>query len=283
MIIERYLNDDAFARMKSDFEFLLKMFPDFHGELDIAFRGTYFNIYYRGNSLAKVEFLRNGQYRVGMNRAFYNQSKASSDQRFTALVRASEPSRTSLTLPKNLLHPFFQTKYLKDFRSLIKARGYGEEIMLEQTIITDNRDRDDLVIIDRQIQDTQWKERIDLLALEHIEGNNYHFRILEVKLGRNDDLTEKVAKQLQRYVAHITEHFDAYKACYEKVYQQRKELGLHSKPAHQTINITNQVEGSVVVVGYSGLAREALVNLRRIYPDIHVCQFNYSLDLTKCV
>ncbi|NLI11422.1 MAG: hypothetical protein GX425_02060, partial [Peptococcaceae bacterium] len=40
-------------------------------------------------------------------------------------------------------------------RSRIKAINNGEEITFEQMIITDNMDREDLIIIDRQVTDEQ--------------------------------------------------------------------------------------------------------------------------------
>ena len=44
--------------MEDDFKFLLKINEDkdYRGEFDLALRDNYFNLYYKGNSLAKVVF-----------------------------------------------------------------------------------------------------------------------------------------------------------------------------------------------------------------------------------
>ncbi len=59
--------------MKDDFKFLLKMIKDedFIGELDLALRDNYFNLYYKGNSLAKIEFGKGNSYKISINEKFF--------------------------------------------------------------------------------------------------------------------------------------------------------------------------------------------------------------------
>lgn len=45
MTVDRPLKPDYLQRMKVDFAFLLGRLESYNGELDIALRGTYFNIY----------------------------------------------------------------------------------------------------------------------------------------------------------------------------------------------------------------------------------------------
>jgi len=106
------------------------------------------------------------------------------------------------------LHPLFQKKHLGEFCSRIKAINNGEEITFEQMIITDNMDRGDLIIIDRQVTDEQLRlKRMDLLALKQVEARKFGFLVIEVKLGNSPELREKVAEQLDFYVSHIRNQF----------------------------------------------------------------------------
>ena len=55
MEIKRYFSKDNLKRIKKDFKFLISLIDKSYGEFDFAIRNNYFNIYYKGNSLAKVE------------------------------------------------------------------------------------------------------------------------------------------------------------------------------------------------------------------------------------
>ena len=64
-----------------------------------------------------------------------------------------------------------------------------------------------------------------MLALKQSQGNQYQFLVLEVKMGNNPELKDKVAEQIKSYVTHITKHFQGNKTCYEKNYSQIKFVG----------------------------------------------------------
>jgi len=86
MIINRFFNPVNFKRMRNDFGFLVKMSKDkdFIGELDIALRDNYFNLYYKGNSLAKVTFCKGDSYIISINEKFFENTGAAKDTRFHA-------------------------------------------------------------------------------------------------------------------------------------------------------------------------------------------------------
>ena len=279
MSIARFLSEDHFKRLSQDFGFLLKMIHGYAGELEIALRGPYFNIYYRGNSLAKVGFASAGQYRVEISSAFYNESAVAEDKRFTDCI-STVAGRVTLTLPADLLHPFFQKKYLDDLCSRIKRRNYSEEIAVEQMLICDNRGREDFIIIDRQIVFPGHKDvRMDLLALRQVEpgAKRYQFEIIEVKLGNNHDLRGNVAEQLDRYVQHVKTEHSAYRACYEKQYKQKVDLGLIYAPPFEQIEITEDVMGVLVVTGYGGIAQPVLRELANDHPRLQIVPLSLSL------
>lgn len=266
-----------FKRVVTDFAFLMKLIKNSKGELDFAIRDDYFNIYYKGNSLAKVSFRKNGKYEISIHKAFFSKSKAAElDKRF----KLNDSGNYSIgLLEKDKLHPFFQQKYLDNFCSQIKIRNYGEEIAFEQNLITDNIDKDNFLFIDRQITDSILKlKRMDLLALKQVEADNFQLLVCEVKLGNNPELKDKVASQLNDYLAHINNNFNDYKACYEKQYEQKKELGLFDSPNFKSIKIVPPVEGLIIVGGYSGIAKDQIKALKKNYPNLSVKSFFHELS-----
>lgn len=277
MPIARWLDSERLNRMTKHFQFLLKMIRESDGELELALRGSYFNIYHRGNSLAKVVFLAEGNYRVEISSEFCDQSLALKDGRFGSIAKVCSGNRTVFVLPPDLLHPFFQKKHLDDFRSQIKKRNYCEETTYEQMVITDNTGRDDLLIIDRQVTDPICPGQMDILALEHVDGNRYRFLILEVKLGNNPELKGKVVAQMERYADHISAHFHDYKDCYERIYVQKRQLGLVDYLGYETIEIVNEAEARIIVIGYSGIARNAIKHLLLAHPKVNVQQYGFRL------
>ncbi|HOO51011.1 MAG TPA: hypothetical protein PLK94_06975, partial [Alphaproteobacteria bacterium] len=236
MAIVRYLSVANHKRLLGDFGFLFKkngILEKSNGEMDIYLRDGYFNIYYKGNSLAKIVFAPNDSYRVSINRRFFLSSdlnppysKASQDQR---IMNCKTPSKSQkaqyeyFLLPKALLHPFFQMKYIKEFCSNIKKVHNSEELIFEQMLITDNitdNAADKAIIIDRQITEKGMSERMDILALKHRRDHLYYFSVIEVKLGNNKELNGQVVSQIDGYVKRIASKFPDYKDCYEKVYEQ---------------------------------------------------------------
>jgi len=282
VIINRFFNPTNFKRMKDDFKFLLKMIEnkDCKGELDLALRDNYFNLYYKGNSLAKVEFTDDDTYpyKIKINTKFFSKTGADGDKRFFA-TKKRKNTYFEIGLDKKLLHPFFQKKYIDQFISNIRKVNNGEEITLEQAIITDNLGREDIIIIDRQIKDKVFKKRMDLLALYQVEKNKneYNFWVIEVKLGNNPELKDKVAIQLDGYVLHIGKNFDDYKDCYEKQYEQKRELGLIVGPKYESIKIVQPVKGLIAVVGYSGIAKGQIAQLKSNHSELKIESFDYSL------
>jgi len=273
-LVKRYFSDKKFVRLQNDFEFLIKIIKSFKGELEFSIRDNYFNLYSRGNSAAKVSFLTNGTYRIEINKKFYPPS-LKKDKRFSATPSGDYQV---IKTTKEHLHSLLQKKSLEEIYSKIKNENYSEEFVLEQMLITDNLNRDDLILIDRQVTDPNTRKKLDLLALKQVQGNQYQFLVLEVKMGNNPELKDKVANQLNNYVNHITEHFKEYKSCYEKNYSQKKIWGLFENPNWDAIEIVPNVQGMIIVGGYSGLAKEQIEVLKKNYPTIKVQSFYYKVN-----
>lgn len=274
MLIKRFIREKYLAQIERDFGFLFRTVKDYRGELELAFRDGYFNLYYRGNSAAKIRILNDNTYKIRMHKRFFPPG-IKADDRFSPI---SENRYVSITTPSSLLHQLLQKKYLKAILSNIKQVNYSEELAFEQILIADNQGREDLFIIDRQITDSKLqRQRIDLLALKQVEENRYSFLVLEVKMGNNPELRSKVGEQVGRYVAHIEENYSDYSLCYEKQYQQKKRLGLIAGPPWESIHLIEKVQGLIVVGGYSGLAKEQIRELKEQYPNIEVKVFVHKL------
>jgi len=76
--------------------------------------------------------------------------------------------------------------------------------------------------------------------------------------------------ELNTYVDHVIENFTDYKSCYKEQYSQKKEFGIFEKPKWKRINIIQDVQGSIVVGGYSGIAKKQIDVLKTSYPKIKV-------------
>lgn len=276
MPIARYLSQSNLQRMKKDFGFLVGRVARSRGELHLALRDNYFNLYFRGNSMAKVDFAQSNFYRVEVAGKFSAPLAQRAQER--GIVSNSGRSRVQYLVAAADIHWFLQKKHLEAVAREIRAVQYGEEIEFEQALIADNCDREDLIVIDRQVSYPGLRDiRMDLLALRQVNSNNYHFQILEVKLGNNPELSGAVAQQLERYKDHITKHLSDYKACYEINFAQQKQLGLLPFVHHPAIKITPDVDGLVVVGRYPGQATSYLATLGQNHPNLPVKVLSHRL------
>lgn len=276
-MISRYFSENNFKRLQIDFAFLFPIIRSFKGELDFSMRKDYFNLYFRGNSAAKVSFLKNGKYRYEINKKFFP-SNIENDDRF---IHTHSNHNEIIVTSSKLLHPLLQKRNLDETYSKIKKENYSEEVIFEQMLMTDNASRCDLILIDRQVTDSDFKrKKIDLLTLKQKQGNKFQFMVLEIKMGNNPELKEDVAHQLNIYQTHITNHFEEYKFCYEKNFSQKKILGLMENPPMDEIEIVKDVEGMIVVGGYSGPAKEKIQILVENHPEIIIQSFFYKLNIS---
>ena len=273
--IKRHFDPSIFNRIKKDFDFLVPLLRGYFGEIEFSIPDNYFNLYYKGNSLSMVKCSKTGSYKVSINKKFFIRSKAQSDKKFDFKLKGDSFKDD---LSAKLLHPFFKKKYINDFCSKIRNVNNGEEINFEQSIITDNLDNQDFFIIDRQITDTDLKrKRMDLLALKKTEEGIYKFVVLEVKLGKNEELEDKVASQLTHYIDHIKLHLEEYADCYEKNYEQKKELGLLSIPFKSIKIDRSDVEGIVIVGGYSKIADKYIATLNAKH-SLKIIRYKFNLS-----
>lgn len=266
--IERYLGSPTIENFRTDFKFLLDIIICSNGEYDLQLRPGYVNVYYKGNSMAKIEPLsRTKGYTFTVHSKFELPDiiKSLKDERFSSLSFRDHDDYHVVAVSKELVHPFFQKKVMDKLSRKIEQVNYGEEIAFEQSLITDNAGRKDFIIIDRQVTGGGIDGRLDLLALERLQGNTYKFVVLEVKLGNNLELSGKVSSQLQGYLKTIRSNMDAFKECYEKNYKEKYFLGLFSHEPWddmpEDITIDRQVDGKILVGFYSRMAQKQIKSL----------------------
>ena len=273
--INRYISDkEAFETIKTDFGFLVEKIKASGFEYDLQIRDGYFNLYYKGNSIGEISFKKSRQqYRIKIHEKFVNDKIK---KRFNPALKNGY---LVFNIPRNQLHPLYSSENLKSMTRMVKMVDFQEEIIYEQMLMTDNVNRDDLIIIDRQVKDRISSTKMDLLALQERKYNDYQFCIIEVKLGNNPELSGDVITQLKGYVKRIEDNFEDYKMCYEQNFAQKRELGLFIRP--NNIKIVPGVLSVIVVMGYSGLANQSIKALKQKDPSIKVIQLSNKIDIKK--
>jgi hypothetical protein len=260
--IKRSINADRFSNVVADTAFLVERIREERGELDLRLRDNYFNLYYKGNSMAKVEVMPGDSgYMVSIHRKFTERVDTFAEYKALTGYTKKKVKRTELwrALSKTAL---------KRIASSIKRVNWGEEVTFEQMLITDNPPRPEFMIIDRQVTGgALGLKRLDLLALKRVRAgrNEYKFTILEVKLGNNLELEGDVlTTQLRPYIKTLTDHLADFAQCYEETYRQMRAMGLLDTAMPSEITIVGPVEGMIVVGGYSGIAKAAIKKLRQL-------------------
>ena len=274
-IIERYLDEANVDRLARDFKFLLKAVADSYGELEPAFREGRVSVYYRGNSLAVIVFRPAGKYRIDIHERFLDGLDAETRAEFTLTG-----SYDHVTVDARGAHRILQRRNVGRLMNAIRDVNHSEELPFEQILIADNPLSREFLLIDRQVTDHHMRRRLDLLGSRRLEGGRYGFVVIGVKLGKNGELSEAVAEQIEHYVRRIRDEApDAYPRCCGKTYAQKRRLGLIAGDVMPNeIEIDGrEVEGLVVVGGYWQQAEAQKELLLKNHPSLQVLIFRNSL------
>ena len=159
MVIKRYLelDTDRWEKTKRYLLPLVGLINNSGGEYSLQLREGYFNIYYQGNSLARVRPNKNGTYTASIHKKFAQDETLKRLERYSANKPSQHAGNDSGYVYFNIrpqnLRQFFQRSNINSLSSKIRAVHNGEEITFEQGLITDNPPSENFVIIDRQIAD----------------------------------------------------------------------------------------------------------------------------------
>jgi len=84
-----------------------------------------------------------------------------------------------------------------------------------------------ILVIDRQVVYPRTREgRIDLLGLQRLNSGKFTFVVLELKNKNNRDIAHVFTQQIKRYVNIVFNHYEDFKATYDKVIKQKIKLRL---------------------------------------------------------
>lgn len=281
--IRRFFSESKFNAVKNDLRFLVNAVNNSYGELDFQIRpGDKINIYYKGNSLAELSF-SGGLYRVKVHSKFNLKKAVSNDpsKRFSDYEFREDKSGQYVTarVEPKLIYAFLQKKVLETLMSSIKKVNNGEEIGFEQSLITDNLNRQEYIIIDRQVGGGGIDGMLDLLALRQVAPQKYNLEAIEVKLGNNKELSKKVFTQLDDYVKAIEDNVEGFKHCYQQNYAQKKALGLFPSHWADSIEIQDNVTGKIAVGSYLQIGEKYIKDLRSNIPDnpYDIVQFKHII------
>lgn len=271
--MNRFLNDSNLSRFQHDFSRVMTIIRDSQGEYDLRLRDNSLNLYARGNSIAQIEF-KPECYAITIHVKF-EEGVFSKDKlkRFSATVKGYYA--TYRVCPE-LITPFFQKAYLQKMANRVAAVDYSEELEFEQLIIADNWGRKDWLIIDRQVSQSRLPGRIDLLALKRDRDGKWHFHVVEVKMGNNPDLKD-VAKQLGGYLDLIKNNHAEWKIGYLKTVNQLQSLGLLPNLESDSLPISDEVDGSVLVFGYPNTADPVIKQLEANHLGLLIKRFSFRL------
>ena len=217
-------------------------------DLDLEIRDGYFNIYYKGNSLLRLEELAFNRYRVDVH------------PKFTAGVMLPEYLSDEITTASFLQ----EIPLLKE--NIIQHGQSSLEVEYEQLVIRANnlelRTNSEYFVIDRQYAVSS-VGRFDLTGFlwnrtGRRQGQQVPLCFMELKFALNSDIQD-VHHQLARYYEAIKTDTQAIAAEAESILKQKLALGLFDQPndriaALRTLTFSrdiNQYQFIVVLVDYN--------------------------------
>jgi hypothetical protein len=217
-------------------------------DLDLEIRDGYFNIYYKGNSLLKLDERAANRYRVAVHPKFTD----------------------SLMLPEYLVDEATTASFLQGVpllkENIIKHGQSSLEVEYEQLVIRANnlepRTNSEYFVVDRQYAVSS-VGRFDLTGFfwnrtGRKQGQQVPLCFMELKFALNSDIRD-VHHQLARYSEALKTDTDAIAAEAESILKQKLALSLFDQPddrieALQTLTFSsdiNQYQFVVVLVDYN--------------------------------
>ncbi len=190
-------------------------------DLDLEIRDNYLNIYYKGNSLLKLDETRPEMYRVHVHSKFLGPLTFPDlvDENTANLFLAAIP-----TIKENILR-FGRSSIETEYEQLIiRANNY------------EPRNTSEYFIVDRQVTAGS-AGRFDLTGFfwpwgKRRKGQTVSLCLIEVKYALNQDI-QNVHEQIERYYQAIKLRPAEIAVEVETVFRQKLELGLFDQPENR--------------------------------------------------
>lgn len=220
------LKDTFIAELRGGFLAQLTETVTKDHDLDLEIRGNCINIYYKGNSLLKLE----------------ESAARNKPRRYIVSIDRSFSDR--LDIPKVLIDEDSTKQFLNKISALkqrIIEHGISLETEYEQLIIRANNFEpginSDYFVIDRQYIIGADRDRFDLTGF--FWGRRPRKRkqvvplcLIEVKFALNPDIVS-VDKQFERYYNSIKPRAEHFAKEAEVMFRQKLDLGLYDQPPHR--------------------------------------------------
>jgi hypothetical protein len=262
MILKRFFDDKSFAKLKSEFAFLIDIIKEENSPFKITLGNNNFAIFCYGISIGKVEFSIFGAYEVMIPKVFFPES-LEQDKNFN--FRQSRHGFFA-ELSSDQIKDFLSPQRLKVFDDKLKVFLEKPELDFAFRLRQVNSQRDDFIFIDRMVTDGELKgKRMDSLALVK-EGESYAIHICEFRLAENENLKELLPRQLQGFVTNIKRYMQDYKTNYITNYQQQRELGLWPEHFPEDVRIKENVKGHIFITENDQIKAA----LKKDFPDLLV-------------
>jgi len=216
-------------------------------DLDLQIRKNYINIYYKGNSLLKLEERGEGIFKTDIH------------EKFKGTLNISE----NLTNEAQTLNFLQSLPRLKE--NIIEHGKSSLEIEYEQLIIRANnlepKNNSEYYIVDRQYA-TSNRNRFDLTGIYwpregRKRGQEVPLSFMEIKFALNSDI-KNITSQIEGYYDYIQKNSDDISLEAETIFKQKLELGLFNQgdrlEALKTLKFStdaNRYQFIVVLVDYN--------------------------------
>jgi hypothetical protein len=184
-------------------------------DLDMQFRGNYINIYYKGNSLLKLD----AKFKVELHPKF---TSGISIPAKLSDVESTDEFISSIPFVKENIRQFGNSSLEVEYEQLLIRANNLE-----------HRNNSEYFIIDRQYT-TDKLERMDLTGFfwdrnSRKKEQTVPLCFLELKFALNSDI-KQVHDQLERYYNYVKVNSHKIAQEYEKVFKQKLLLGLLNQP-----------------------------------------------------
>lgn len=188
-------------------------------DVDIQFRGDYFNLYYKGASLLRFKWLSRNYYEITLSGKYL------------------KPVGITWLKPKSTFDDNSIQPIRKNFKAIvaqlkrnIRYLGKGNENAFEQIFIENNcnvRNRPSFIVVDRQVVIPGSRDRLDLVAISKIDGaNEYRLNLIELKYGEDKRIPKVHDEQLEKYYRRFKNDYSNIAKQYQAIIRQKKSIGL---------------------------------------------------------